>query len=43
MSPRREALGLRARLTLWYGGVLLAILLVFGALSYARASLDASA
>ena len=35
MSPRAKALGLRARLTLWYGGVLLAILLVFGALSYA--------
>ena len=35
MSPRAKALGLRARLTLWYGGVLLAILLVFSALSYA--------
>ena len=31
MSP----LGLRAQLALWYGGVLLAVLLCFGALSYA--------
>jgi heavy metal sensor kinase len=35
VSPRARTLGLRARLTLWYGGVLLAILLVFGVLSYA--------
>ena len=34
MSPPARALGLRARLTLWYGGVLLATLLVFGGLSY---------
>lgn len=33
MSPR--PLGLRARLTLWYGGVLLAILVVLSAVSYA--------
>ena len=31
MSP----LGLRARLALWYGGVLLVVLLLFSALSYA--------
>ena len=35
MSPGRRALGLRARLTLWYGGVLLVVLLLFSALSYA--------
>ena len=35
MSPGRKALGLRARLTLWYGGVLLVVLLLFSALSYA--------
>jgi heavy metal sensor kinase len=35
MSLRAWALGLRARLTLWYGAVLLVILVVFGALSYA--------
>ena len=35
MSPRAWVPGLRARLTLWYGGVLLVILVVFGALSYA--------
>ncbi len=35
MSPRPRALGLRARLTLWYGGVLLMVLLMFVALSYA--------
>jgi len=35
VNPPSRALGLRARLTLWYGGVLLAILLVFSSLSYA--------
>lgn len=35
MSPPSRALGLRARLTLWYGGVLLVVLVVFVALSYA--------
>jgi heavy metal sensor kinase len=32
---RPRPLGLRARLTLWYGGVLLAILVVFSVVSYA--------
>ena len=34
MRPPARALGLRARLTLWYGGVVLATLLVLGGLSY---------
>ena len=35
MSPRARPLGLRTRLTLWYGGVLLAILVLFSTVSYA--------
>jgi heavy metal sensor kinase len=34
VSSRAAPLGLHARLTLWYGGVLLVVLVVFGALSY---------
>jgi heavy metal sensor kinase len=34
VTSRPRALGLRARLTLWYGGVVLAVLLLFGTLSY---------
>jgi heavy metal sensor kinase len=34
VSPRASPLGLHARLTLWYGSVLLVVLVVFGTLSY---------